>query len=154
RRPRDNEREILSEGELTLTDGLVGDCWKARGSAKTADGGPHPDMQINIINSRLLALVAQHPDRWPLAGDQLVIDLDLSAGHLPPGTQLAIGSAVIEVTHLPHLGCRKFAARFGPDAVKFVNSPVGKELHLRGINAKVVRPGIIRAGDMVRKMKR
>jgi MOSC domain-containing protein YiiM len=109
-------------------------------------------MQLNLINARLIALLAQDKARWPLAGDQLYVDLDLSEENLPPGTRLTIGAAVIEVTDQPHTGCKKFAARFGADAVKFVNSPEGKALHLRGINAKVVQGGTIRAGDTVRKI--
>ena len=149
RRPRVDEREVLQTGELDLAEGLVGDTWKERGSSGTPDGSAHPDMQLNIMNSRVVALIAQSPERWPLAGDQLFVDLDLSAENLPPGTRLSLGTAVIEVTDQPHTGCKKFAARFGLDALKFVNSEVGKALHLRGINAKVVRPGIICAGDVV-----
>jgi MOSC domain-containing protein YiiM len=108
-------------------------------------------MQINIMNSRVIALVAQDKDRWPLAGDQLYIDMDLSAENLPTGTHLALGSALIEVTPPPHTGCKKFVSRFGLDAMKFVNSTVGRQLHLRGINAKVVRPGVIRVGDVATK---
>ena len=153
RRPRVEAREVLEEGELNLSDGLVGDCWKTRGSSSTADGSANPEMQLNVMNSRVTDLVAQEKSRWPLAGDQLYIDMDLSAENLPPGSQLAIGSAVIEVTAPPHLGCRKFVSRFGVDAMKFVNSLVGRELHLRGINAKVVQPGVIRVGQVVRKVK-
>src|SRR5207248_4142512 len=101
---------------------------------------------------RVTALVAQTKERWQLAGDQLYLDMDLSAENLPAGTRLALGSSVIEVTAQPHTGCKKFVARFGLDAMKFVNSPVGKELHLRGINAKVVQAGVIRIGDVVRKI--
>jgi hypothetical protein len=152
RRPRINEREVLETAELDLTEGLVGDTWKTRGSSRTPDGASHPDMQINIMNSRVIALLAQDRGRWPLAGDQLFIDMDLSAANLPPGTRLALGSAVIEVTDQPHTGCNKFESRFGRDAVKFVNSTVGRELQLRGINAKVVQPGLIRMGDVARKI--
>ncbi len=151
RRPRTDEREVLQEGKLDLAKGLVGDTWEIRGSTRTADGSSHPDMQLNIMNSRVIALLAQEKDRWPLAGDQLYVDMDLSGANLPPGTQLALGSAVIEVTDQPHTGCRKFQARFGRDALKFVNSPVGRELNLRGINAKVVRSGMIRVGDRLRR---
>jgi len=152
RRPQINEREVLEKGELDLAEGLVGDTWRARGSSRTSDGSSHPDMQLNVMNARAIALVAQHKDRWPLAGDQLFIDLDLSAENLPAGTRLAIGSAVIEVTAQPHTGCKKFVARFGLDAMKFVNATVGKQLHLRGINAKVVHPGMIRVGCPVKKI--
>jgi len=152
RRPRIEEREVLEEGELDMVQGLVGDCWITRGSSSTVDGSANLDMQLNIMNARAAALVAQDKDRWQLAGDQLYIDMDLSAANLPPGTQLAIGSAVIEVTSPPHTGCRKFVSRFGLDAMKFVNSAVGRELHLRGINAKVVQPGVIRVGLVVKKL--
>src|ERR1700730_11330724 len=151
RRPRIEEREVLKEGELDLTVGLVGDCWSTIGSSRTADGWANPEMQINIMNSRVIALVAQSRDRWQLAGDQLYIDLDLSAENLPAGKHLALRSALLEVTAPPHTGCKKFVSRFGLDAMKFVNSPVGQQLHLRGINAKVVRPGVVRVGDMATK---
>lgn len=151
RRPRVDEREVLEEGRLDLVEGLVGDSWRARGSSRTPDGTAHPDTQLNVMNSRILALVAQDRERWRLAGDQLIIDMDLSDQNLPAGTRLALGSAVIEVTDQPHTGCKKFVARFGLDAMKFVNSPEGRRLRLRGLNAKVIRPGVIRAGDVVRK---
>lgn len=152
RRPRVEEREVLQEAELHLVEGLVGDGWITRSSSRTPDGSPHPDMQINIMGARAAALVAQAKDRWQLAGDQLYLDMDLSAANLPAGTQLAIGSAVIEVTAPPHTGCHKFVARFGLDAMKFVNSAVGRELCLRGINARVVQPGLIRVGDVAKKL--
>jgi hypothetical protein len=152
RRPRIEEREVLHEAELDLVEGLVGDNWRTRGSSRTPDGSSHPDMQLNIMNTRVIALVARHPDRWQLAGDQLFVDLDLSAANLPPGTRLAMGSAIIQVTDQPHTGCKKFVERFGADALKFVNSPLGRELHLRGINARVVHPGVIRTGDLARKL--
>jgi MOSC domain-containing protein len=152
RRPRVEEREVLEEGQLHPLDGLMGDSWKSRGSSRRPDGSAHPDMQLNIMNARVIALVAQDRDRWKLAGDQLYIDMDLGAENLPAGTQLALGSAVIEVTPQPHNGCQKFVARFGLDAMKFVNSTLGRELHLRGINAKVVQPGLIRVGDVARKI--
>jgi MOSC domain-containing protein len=152
RRPAVRAREVIDEGELDVADGLVGDNWRQRSSNRTTDGSPHPDMQLNVISSRVAALVAQVKERWQLAGDQLYVDLDLSAANLPPGTRLAIGSAVIEVTRQPHTGCAKFVERFGVDAMKLVNSPLGRELNLRGINARVVKPGTIRVGDRLTKL--
>ncbi len=152
RRPAVDAREVLDVGRLDAATGLAGDTWQVRGSSRTANGTAHPDMQLNIMNARAVALLAQDKARWPLAGDQLYVDLDLSDANLPPGTQLAIGAAIVEVTDQPHTGCEKFMARFGADALKFVNSPVGKELHLRGINARVVQAGDIRTGDVVRKV--
>jgi hypothetical protein len=152
RRPQTEQREVLQEGNLDTVEGLVGDNWRTRGSSRSADGSAHPDTQINIMNARVIALVAQEKERWPLAGDQLYIDLDLSAANVPPGTKLALGSAVLEVTAQPHTGCKKFMARFGEDALKFISSPVGKELQLRGINARVIQSGVIRVGDVVKKL--
>jgi len=153
RRQSINDREVLDQGELDLAQGLVGDSWNRRRSTSTPDGSPNVEMQITVMNSRVAALVAQDRDRWPLAGDQLYLDMDLSAANLPAGARLAIGSSVIEVTAPPHLGCQKFVARFGIEAMKFVNSPVGKELRLRGIHARVIQPGVIRTGDVARKIE-
>jgi hypothetical protein len=152
RRPATGEREVLESGELDLVVGLIGDNWKTRGSRHMPDGSANPNSQITIMNSRVIALLAPEEQRWPLAGDQLYVDFDLSANNIPPGTQLAIGSAVVEVTAQPHAGCKKFADRFGVEAVEYINSPEQKELQLRGINSKVVQPGTIRVGDVVRKM--
>ena len=118
----------------------------------SSDGAADPDMQLNIMNSRVAALVADDPARRELAGDQLYLDMDLSYENLPAGTRLALGDAVIEVTEPPHTGCRKFAERFGKEAVVFVNSGRGKALNFRGINAKVIQSGDIRVGDVAKKM--
>jgi MOSC domain-containing protein YiiM len=150
RRPAVDEREVLDEGVLDREQGLVGDTWALRPSSRGPNGGPHPDMQLNVINARFAELIAGTEDRAALAGDQLHVDLDLSEANVPPGTRLHIGEAVIEVTDQPHTGCQKFSTRFGLDALRFVNSPLGRELHLRGINAKVVVPGTIRGGDLIR----
>lgn len=127
RRPKKLARELLQEARLDLIDGLVGDNWKSRGSRMRREGSADPDQQITIMNARVIALVARQRERWPLAGDQFLIDLDLSADNLPPGTRLAIGSAVVEVTAAPHTSCGQFKWRFGHDALRFVNSAVGKQ---------------------------
>jgi MOSC domain-containing protein YiiM len=145
RRPSEEERELLDEALLDPIQGVVGDRWHAGGAG-------HPDRQLTIMNARAASLIARTRDRWPLAGDQLYVDFDLSGAHLPPGTQLEIGSAVVEVTEEPHLGCGKFSRRFGVDALKFVNSDVGRELNLRGINARIVTGGAVRTGDPIRRV--
>ena len=152
RRPAVDQREVLAEATLDTARGLVGDTWLQRESSRTPDNSPHPDMQLNIMNARAAALVAGAPDRRALAGDQLYVDLDLSQDNLPAGSRLALGSAVIEITAQPHLGCHKFAARFGPDALKFVNSPAGRHLRLRGANARVIVAGQVRVGDTIAKL--
>ena len=152
RRPLTGVREVLDAAELDVREGLVGDSWKDRGSSRSADGRAHPDMQLNIMGVRAVALMAGDRERWPLAGDQLFVDLDLSEDNLPPGTRLGLGSAVVEVTSEPHTGCGKFVERFGLDAMKFVNSALGSRLRLRGLCARVVQPGAIRVGDIARKV--
>jgi hypothetical protein len=151
RRPAEDEREVLDEARLDVSEGLVGDCWRSRGSKRTEDGSAHPDMQLTLMNARVAALVAGDPDRRRLAGDQLFVDLDLSHDNLPPGTRLEVGSAQIEITDQPHTGCGKFARRFGTDAQRFINSPAGRELNLRGVNARVVVGGVVRPGDVLSK---
>jgi hypothetical protein len=153
RRPEVGEREIVEEGELACGVGLVGDSWKNRRSSRGRDGSLREDMQLTVMNARTIALIARDERHWPLAGDQLFVDLDLSTANVPPGTRLALGSAVIEVTAEPHTGCQKFVARFGLPATKFVNSSIGKQLQLRGVNARVVQDGRIRVGDVVRKLR-
>jgi hypothetical protein len=151
RRPAVGAREVLEVAQLDLAEGLVGDGWSRRPSSSTPDGSPHPDKQLNLMNARAAALFAVDPDRRALAGDQLYVDLDLSGAHLQPGTCLELGTAVIEITAEPHRGCAKFRDRFGVDVARFVNSPAGVELNLRGVNAKVVQPGIVRVGDLIRR---
>ena len=150
RRPAEGEREVVEEAELDSEDGLVGDSWRSRGRS---GGRPaNTKAQVTLMNSRATALVAGDRERWPLAGDQLYVDFDLSGEHIPPGTRLAVGSAVIEVTDDPHTGCKKFSARFGLEALLFVNSPEGKALNLRGINTRVVEAGTVRVGDAIRRL--
>ena len=152
RRPAENEREILDEATLDPSEGLVGDTWLARGSGRTPDGRPPVETQVTIMNVRVASLVAADADRRCLAGDQLYLDLDISHSNIPAGSRLQLGTAVIELSGKPHTGCNKFAARFGRDAVLFVNSAEGRELRLRGANARVIVAGIVRTGDVVRKV--
>jgi MOSC domain-containing protein YiiM len=144
RRPAQDEREVVLEATLDCAKGLIGENW--------ANGSSHPDTQLTLMNSRVALLVAGQADRRQLAGDQLYVDFDLSEHNLPPGTRVQVGSAIIEATSSPHLGCNKFAERFGPDARRFINSPIGRELRLRGLNAKVVVPGTVRVGNTIRKL--
>jgi hypothetical protein len=153
RRPVVDERELLEEAELDLEFGLVGDRWHASGSKSTSDGSSNRDAQLTLANARAVDLVAARDrDRWALAGDQFYVDFDISEANLPAGTQLSLGTAVIEVTELPHTGCVKFSARFGNAAHRFVNTKDHRHLHLRGINARVVEPGTVRRGDAIRKL--
>jgi hypothetical protein len=151
-RPQSGERKILEEATLDIIHGLIGDNWHSRGSKSMPDGSANPEMQITIMNSRCVALLAQERERWSLAGDQLFIDLDLSLENSPPGTRFSLGSAMIEITPPPHTGCKKFVARFGEDAMRFVNSPLGRSLNLRGVNARICQPGTVKVGDRAHKM--
>lgn len=152
RRPDVDQREVLADAWLDVRDGLEGDTWRARGSSRTPDAGPSPDAQLTLMNARAAAAVAGERERWPLAGDQLYVDLDISLANLPAGSRVQVGSAVIEFSEAPHTGCAKFSSRFGVDALKFVNTPAGRELRLRGANCRVVVAGRVRQGDPIKKL--
>ena len=153
RRPAVDERELVEEAELDLEEGLVGDNWHVRGSKSTGDGSSNRFAQLTLANARAVGLVAAGDrERWALAGDQFYVDFDISKENLPAGTRLALGTAVIEVSELPHDGCVKFSARFGNDAHRFVNTKDHRHLNLRGINARIVEPGTVRRGDAIRKL--
>lgn len=152
RRPAEDLREALEEAEFDLVEGLRGDNWLVRGSTRTPDGRAHPEAQVTIMSARAAALIAGPRERWMLAGDQIYVDLDLGEDNLPVGTRLRLGTAVLEVTAKPHLGCAKFSARFGTDALRFVNSADGRALRVRGVNARVLTPGTVRRGATVHKV--
>jgi MOSC domain-containing protein YiiM len=152
RRPGPEEREIVTEAILDPVEGLVGDHWRLRGSRMTPDGSPNPESQLTVMSTRALAAIEADRSRWPLAGDQVYVDLDLSIANLPPGTRLAIGEAVAVVSQSPHTGCAKFTARFGSGATRWINSPTGRELRLRGVNLRIVEGGAVRTGDTVRRL--
>ena len=146
RRPRHEERETLQQAELSITEGLVGDVW-SQGHAVL------PETQLTLTNARLIDLLSGGESQfWPLAGDQLYVDMDLSEENLPPGTRLSVGSAILEISKKPHTGCKKFMSRFGLQALEFISAPERKPFHLRGLNARVIQPGNIRVGDMMRKL--
>jgi len=148
-RPSAGERAVLDIAHLDEVEGLMGDNWRTRGSRSHPEGLAHTDRQITLMNARAAQFLAGSRDRWALAGDQLYVDLDVSADNLPAGTRLAIGDAILEVTAAPHRGCAKFTHRFGEWATAFVNSPDGSALRLRGINASVVQSGRIATGDTI-----
>ncbi len=152
RRPAAGERDVIESGSLTLDEGLAGDNWLERGSRSTADGSAELPRQLTVMNSRAATLFAGDSSLWPLAGDQLYVDFDLSEDNLPAGTRLRIGEAVIEVSVEPHTGCQKFTERFGLDALRFLRSPEAAPLRLRGINTRVIEPGEVRVGDRVTKV--
>lgn len=151
-RPGEDQRATPQSAACTVDGGVVGDDWVARGSRHTADGRANPDQQVAVVNARYLDLVAGSRDRWPLAGDQLVVDLDLSEDHLRAGDRLRIGEVEVEVTPHAHNGCAKFRDRFGVDAVRFANGPEGRRLHLRGIYVRVVRAGTLHVGDEIQRV--
>jgi hypothetical protein len=151
-RPGEGQRVLLDPASLDLALGLVGDNWRARGSNQTVDGGADPEAQVTVVNTRALRAIEPDRPRWPLAGDQLYVDFNLSIETLPPGSRLAIGSALIEVTPKPHAGCAKYSARFGSDALRWINSPVGRANRLRGLNARILIGGVVRTGDLIRRV--
>lgn len=151
RRPQKDAREVLEEATLDPALGLVGDSWIRRKARTTPDGTPDPEQQLTLMNARSIAAIAGAREHWPPAGDQLFVDFDLGLEHLPPGTELVAGTAVLAVSATPHTGCAKFTARYGSAATRWVNTEVGRGLNLRGINARIVSGGVVRRGDAIRK---
>lgn len=150
RRPSVDEREVLGQAELDVQWGLVGDSWSTRREGRRGDG-PARERQVTVMNVRAASAVAGDDlQAMALAGDQLFVDLDLSVENLPAGSMLSVGAAILEVSEEPHLGCGKFARRFGSDALAFVNSAEGRALRLRGLNARVMKGAAVRTGDPVR----
>jgi hypothetical protein len=152
RRPDREMRQLAGEVALDPALGVVGDNWSARPSSSTPDGAPDPETQVTIMSTRVLAAISPDRDRWPLAGDQVYVDADLSADNLPAGTHVALGSAILVISEKPHTGCAKFSARFGSDALRWINSPTGRELRMRGVNARIEQAGVVRVGDTLRKL--
>ena len=152
RRPETEAREIITSGELSLNNGLEGDNWKARGSSAMPDGSADPEAQITLMNTRVIQLLAGEQENWQWAGDQLIVDMDLSIENLPPLSRIQIGSAILEISVKPHTGCKKFSGRFGIEALAFISTPIGKSLRMRGVNAKVIQAGEIKVGDVVKKI--
>ena len=151
-RPAHGERRDVESAEISLAGGVHGDHWAKKCWKETEDGRPHPDVQICIMNARSIALIAQERANWPPAGDNLFLDMNLSPENLPPGTRLSLGSAILEITAVPHNGCDSFIARYGRDACVFVNTGEGKQLRLRGIYARVVKDGRVSVGDRATRM--
>jgi MOSC domain-containing protein YiiM len=150
-RPGVDLREVVESAVLDPDEGVVGDSWRARGSASRPDGSANPEAQVTMMSTRVLAAIEPDQARWPLAGDQLLVDADLSMATLPAGTRLAIGEAIVEVSETPHTGCAKFSARFGSDALRWINSPTGRELRMRGVNVRIVQGGTVRVGDTLHR---
>lgn len=151
-RPETDERKIVSNIHVVPGQGIVGDNYVARGNDKTPDGKAHPEAQICVMNASVLDILADGDmSKWPLAGDQILVDFDLSTDNVPAGSRFSIGSATFEVANKPHNGCAKFAERFGMDAARFANSD--KVQRYRGINVMVVTEGDLSVGDPIIKVE-
>ncbi len=151
-RPKIGIRKIQEMAELDKDLGLIGDNWHDRDSSNMQDKSADIETQLTIMNSCVIALITQNCDQWPLAGDQLYIEMDISKNNLPPGSLLKLGNALLKISKKPHTGCKKFSERFGLDALKFVSSRQGRELSLRGINTSIIKSGMVQTGDKVMKV--
>ena len=149
RRPGENEREVVSSGELSIERGLVGDSWIDR---VDENGDPYLPAQLTLMNARVADAVAGSRERWPLAGDQIYVDMDISQENLPAGSRIRVGEAVVEISEVPHTGCAKFSGRFGREALRFVNVGPGRDNRFRGVNAFVVEGGSFALGDKITKL--
>ena len=145
-RRADGVRETPSHTRLTLEEGVPGDDWCRRPPRD-------PEAQLAVMRADVARLIA---NGQPLTvfGDNLFVNLDISAGNLPTGTRLRVGGAVVEVTPKAHNGCRKFNGRFGNDALRFVAYKATRDQNFRGIYWKVVQPGDVRVGDAIRVLAR
>jgi hypothetical protein len=150
-RPEADRRRVVAEAVLDAVEGVIGDDWRVRGSSSRPDGSANPEAQLTLMSTRVLAAIEPDPDRWALAGDQLLVDFDLSIEHLSPGSRITLGEAVLEISTKAHTGCAKFSGRFGSDALRWINSAEGRDLRFRGVNARVVVPGTVRVGDPIRR---
>lgn len=148
-RPDRDLRVVVDAVQLDETAGVVGDNWLSRGSSSTPDGSANRESQVTLMSTRVLAAIEPDRARWPLAGDQLLVDFDLSIEHLPAGSRIVVGETELVISEKPHTGCAKFSARFGSDALRWINSPEGRDLRFRGVNARVVRGGTVRVGDAI-----
>jgi hypothetical protein len=153
RRPAVDRREVVVEAVIDAVEGLVGDTWRSRGSRRP-DRSADPEAQITVMSAGAASRFAGEKDRWPLAGDQFYVDLDIGEENLPAGSRIAIGEAVLQVSAKPHTGCAKFSSRFGREALQAVSSPDGRVQRLRGMNTSVVSGGVVRVGDDVRVLER
>ena len=146
RRRADGVRETPERVRLDAEEGLVGDGWSRRPPRK-------PDAQLAVMCRPLAELIA-NGQPLSLFGDNLFVDLDLSAANLPEGARLQVGEAVVEMTPEPHDGCLKFKQRFGQDALRFVQDKATRSENRRGVYWRVVESGEVAVGDPVRVLAR
>jgi len=151
-RPKINERRVLEHAELSIEQGLIGDNW-VKAECNTGHYQNYANAQISLMNSQVMMAIQRDPSQWPLAGDNFFVDLDLNRNNVPAGTQLSIGTAIIEITDEPHLPCKKFRQRFGENAFSLLNSEEGRDAILRGVYARVVAAGQVSSGAMIRKLE-
>jgi MOSC domain-containing protein YiiM len=145
-REHEGRRVELRRALVTVADGMPGDAWARRTPTK-------PEAQLAVVQHDVATLIA-NGQSLALFGDNLFLDLDLSAANLPIGSRVRAGAALLEVTPKAHNGCRKFHARFGNDALRFVSEPERRHRNLRGIYLRVVEEGEVAVGDVVEVVAR
>jgi hypothetical protein len=151
-RPERNKRRVVDEITLTRENGIPGERWKDQPWLRTEDGAPHPGIQVSILQQRVLDLVWRDRENTVHPGDTFIADMDLSEANLPVGQVLEIGEAVLKVSEVFNDGCVKWKARYGREAKDWITMPGHPELRLRGVLCSIERDGIIREGDILRKI--
>jgi MOSC domain-containing protein YiiM len=146
RRRPDGVRETPARVQLSPEQGVPGDRWSRRSPEK-------PDAQLTVMR-RDVAEVLANGQPLTVFGDNLFVDLDISAGNLPLGTRLRVGGAVAAVSPKPHDGCQKFRTRFGGDALRCVQARETRSQNRRGIYWTVVEAGEVAVGDPVEVLSR
>jgi hypothetical protein len=150
-RPAPGKRLDLPALEVSVSGGIAGDHWSLGCWKTLPDGSPDPDVQVSLMNRRMLHLIAGARDNWARAGNNIIVDMDLSIDNLPIGQRLRVGTAELEIGPVANTGCDFFIERYGRDACVFVNTGIAKQKRLRGVYARVVKDGQIRIGDIIRK---
>src|SRR5258708_4532079 len=111
-RPDNSRRQVLEEVVLDCARGVIGDNWLVRGSRHTPAGPPAPAGRAPAPNPGGAPVGGGEGAGGAVGGAKCYVALALTRETPGAGPRLAIGTAVIEVSAKPHVGCWKYEARF------------------------------------------